>query len=315
VKALAGGGLVLAVVATVLASLGMGYLLYILSLAGVYAIVGLGLTVLTGYTHQISLGHAGFLAIGAYTYVYLAAHTSLPVPLNLLIGGLAAATVGYGVGVPAVRMRGPYLAMATLTFGLAVQRLASNWPAVTGGPVGLRVPRPRLLGLSLSSDVATYALVWGLLLGLAWLTMNLHDSASGRAMRALRDSETGALVFGVDLARAKSLAFAVSAFDTGIAGGLYALLVGYINVESFSLWLSISFFALPIIGGLGSVGGAVVGGLFMALVPYLLSGVPNLPGAVFGLSLILVMFFLPRGIWSLRAVVRRSWDVGRLTRE
>jgi branched-chain amino acid transport system permease protein len=299
VRSLAAGALVLAVAAAALALSGRGYLIYVLSLAGVYAIVGLGLTVLMGYTNQISLGHAGFLAIGAYTYAYLAVHTPLPLPATLAASGLVAGAAGAALGRPAVRMSGPYLAMATLTFGLVVQRLALNWPAVTGGPLGLRLVRPRLLGLSLRSDVALYALIWLLALGLAWLALNLRESASGRAMRAMRDSEPGALAFGVNLAGAKSLAFAVSAFYAGVAGALYAIVVGYINVESFSLWLSISFFAIPIIGGLGTLSGAVIGGLFMALVPHLLSGVPNLPGAVFGATLILVMFFRPQGLRSL----------------
>lgn len=298
-KPLLGGALILALTASLLTSLGMGYLIYVLSLAGVYAIVGLGLTVLMGYTNQISLGHAAFLAIGAYVYAYLSGHTPLPLPATLLASGAVAGAVGAALGVPAVRMSGPYLAMATLTFGLTVQRIALNWPAVTGGPLGLRLARPSLLGLSLGSDAALYAVIWALVLALAWLTQNLRESASGRAMRALRDCETGALAFGVDLGRFKSLAFALSAFYAGVAGALYAIVVGYINVESFSLWLSISFFAMPVIGGLGTLGGAVIGGLFMALVPHFLSAVPNLPGAVFGAALILVMFFLPQGLRSL----------------
>lgn len=298
-RSLAAGALVLAVVAAALALSDRGYLIYVLSLAGVYAIVGLGLTVLMGYTNQISLGHAGFLAIGAYTYAYLAAHTPLPLPATLAASGLVAGAAGGALGRPAVRMSGPYLAMATLTFGLVVQRLALSWPAATGGPLGLRLVRPSLLGLPLRSDAALYAVVWALTLGLAWLALNLRESASGRAMRALRDSEPGALAFGVNLARAKSLAFAVSAFYAGVAGALYAIVVGYINVESFSLWLSISFFAIPVIGGLGTLSGAVIGGLFMALVPHFLSAIPNLPGAVFGITLILVMLFRPQGLRSL----------------
>jgi branched-chain amino acid transport system permease protein len=253
------------------------YQIYVLSLIAVNVIVALGLNILVGSTGLISLGHAGFVAIGAYTTVLLVARGGVPFPVALLAAAFLAAGIGFLLGLPALRLEGPYLAIATLGFGMATTILIGR-TAYFGGHMGLMVPPPRLGPLDLSGDRAVYGLAVGSAVLLAFLARNLMRSRVGRAFQAIRDSDIAAQMVGVDLVRYKTLAFAVSAFYAGVAGGLWAMVLGYINPGMFTFVLSILFLAMVVIGGLGTLFGSVAGAVVVTLLNLQASAIPTLPG-------------------------------------
>jgi branched-chain amino acid transport system permease protein len=273
------------------------YYLYLLSLAGVWAIAALGLNLLTGYSGQISIGHAGFVAIGAYTSALLRLKAGFPFWAALPVAGGVSALIGLGLGLPALRLRGPYLAIATLGFVVAVEQVLDKWIGVTGGFQGLKVPRPTLGPLEVADDRGLYALTLILTALMTWLAVNLVRSALGRAFIALRDNEVAAQAAGISLTRFKVLAFALSAFYGGIAGGLYAHLVGFISPPDFNLAVSIFLVSVIVVGGLASIPGTLVGAVFLTLFFQRLSGWRDLRSVIYGLGLILVVIFLPGGLW------------------
>ena len=281
-----------------------GYGVYLLSLTGVFSLVAIGLNLLTGLAGQISLGHAAFFAIGAYATGLLSQRAGVTLPLALLAAGLLSAAVGALAALPALRLRNLYLAIATLGLGTVVQKTLFEWRSVTGGGGGMTLAPPRVGGLSLGNGIGLYYVILALAaLGL-WAAGNIVRGRSGRAMRMLRESEIAAGTLGISVARAKVTAFALSAFYAAIAGGLYAFVVGFVSPEGFGLELSIGFVSMIVIGGLGSPGGPVLGAAFYVLLPELLRGLKDAPGLVFGVALVLVMVFLPGGLWSLPARLR-----------
>ena len=291
------------------------YQVYLLSLVIVYGLAALGLNLLTGYAGQISLGHAGFLAIGGYSAALLQAKLAWPLWGSLLAAGLLTALLGLLLVIPALRLAEIYLAIATLGFGVAVEQLLPQW-AWTGGHQGLSVPRTKLFGLTLSSDLAFYYLILIVVLLLVWLAANLVRAPLGRAFIAIRDRELAAEALGISLARTKSYAFLLSAFYTGIAGGLYANLVGYLNVSTFDLGLSILFLSMIAVGGLASIPGSLLGAAFLGILPQLLSGFSAwLPQLIYGAALLLVVIFMPYGIWGfLRQAAGRGRGLMRSAR-
>lgn len=286
----------------------VSYILYLVCLALIYAIVALGLNLLIGFAGQVSLGHAGFLAIGAYASALLTQRLGWPFILALPTAGLVTGAVGFLLGLPALRLSGPYLALVTLGFGLAIPQLALWRGDLTGGAGGLReLPPAALLGLELRSEQTFYYLALAVISLLTLLAYNLVNSHTGRAFVAIRDSEIAAQAMGVDLVRYKTMVFAVSAFYAGIAGSLYAHLIRFISPESFTVFLSVEFLTMIVVGGLGSVPGSIVGALFLTALPELFSRLPllkdfkNLFIVVFGAILILTMLYFPRGLagaWS-----------------
>ena len=298
-----------------------GYVSYLISLALIYAIVAIGLGILVGYAGQISLGHAGFFAIGAYASALLTLKVGLPFVVAALAAGATSAAIGFLLGFPALRLSGPYLAVATLGFGLAVPQLAVWQGAWTGGSSGLHgLPLASLpLGVTtivFRTDQEYYYLAAAVLIVLTIFARNVVTSHTGRAFVAIRDSELAARAMGVDLVRYKTTAFALSALYAGIAGSLYASLVHGISPEDFTVLLSIDFLTMIVLGGLGSVGGALSGALFLTLLQNALTRLPvvhdfkNLFIVVLGATLILTIAFLPRGI----AGIVRSWSARRWTR-
>lgn len=283
-----------------------GYQLYVLSLAGVWAVAAIGLNLLTGYAGQISIGHAGFMGIGAYSSALLTMKVGLPFWLALPAAGLASGIVGLGLGLPALRLSGPYLAIATLGFGVAVGQVFLKWEPVTGGYMGLQPPRPSLGPWTFDSDAALYYVVLAALAVMTWSALNLVQSPYGRAWIALRDSERAAQVVGISLARYKTLAFAVSAFYAGIAGSLYAHLVGFISPLDFNLTISIFLISAIVIGGLASIPGSILGALFLTVVFQLLSGLADMRSILYGLALILAAVFLPGGLWRAPLTLQHS---------
>src|SRR6266403_374728 len=238
-----------------------------ISLVFIYGVCGLSLMVLAGYTGLVSLGHAAFLGVGAYAHVYFVHDLGLPWIVSVALASVLTAAVGVLVGLPALRMTGVYLTIATLAFALIIQEVFSRWDRVTGGLKGKPVDKPVLFGVSFAHDVAFYFLCLAFLIGALWLTANLLKAPTGRAWVAIRDSEIAAQSMGVNLAIYKSMAFAYSAALMGLAGALFAHKIAYLAPDIFTILLSIQFLLLVIVGGLGSLHGAVFGAIFVALLP------------------------------------------------
>jgi branched-chain amino acid transport system permease protein len=283
-----------------------GYGLYLLTLTEIFALVALGLNFLTGYAGQISLCHASFFGVGAYATALLTQKAGVPYLLSLFAGAAITTAVGAIVAVPSLRLKNIYLAIATLGFGVVLQKIIFEWRSLTGGGGGLALTAPRIAGYEVGATGLYYLTLVLMTLGLfgAW---NVSRGRTGRALLVIKDSEIAAGSLGIHAARYKVIAFAISAFYAAIAGGLFAYLVRYINPESFSVGLSISFLSMVVIGGLGTIGGSILGAAFYVIVPELLRGIKDAPGLVFGLLLVLVMVFMPQGLWGmLRRLGRRS---------
>ena len=234
----------------------------------IYAIVGVALNILSGQAGQVSIGHAAFLAIGAY-FTAVAQKYGVPLVLYLPLAGVFTGIAGYLVGLPALRLHGIYLAIATLAFAFIVEEIIARWESVTHGNEGLMLPPPSLFGWKLGSESFYYlCLLVTVLVILA--AINIIRSSTGRSFMAIRDSETAARSMGIDTARYKTTAFALSAGITGIAGALYAHKMSFISPEMFSLAVSIDFVMIIIIGGMVSLRGAVFGAIFMIMADPLL---------------------------------------------
>ncbi|MDP2249785.1 MAG: branched-chain amino acid ABC transporter permease [Hydrogenophaga sp.] len=274
----------------------------------IYSIVGLGLMLLAGFTGLFSLGHAAFLGVGAYTQAIMV-NAGLPFPLALACAGLLSAAVGMVVGLPALRVKGIYLGMATLAFGFIVEEIMARWESVTGGNSGLVVNAPALFGWELESTNEFYFLCL-LVTVLATLAIaNLMRSSTGRAFVAIRDSEISAQSMGIHLARYKTMSFALSAALAGIGGALYAHKIQFLSPEQFSIIQSIDLLLMVVIGGLGSIHGAFLGAIFLIVMPQLIAlGKDFLPaaigqaaglqGTVYGLVLIAFVLFEPMGLYG-----------------
>jgi branched-chain amino acid transport system permease protein len=295
-----------------------GYVLSQLHFICIYAIVGLGLMLLVGYTGQISLGHAAFLAVGAYTEAILQA-AGMPFVVSLVSAALLSAAVGIIVGLPALRLKGIYLAIATFAFNVIVEEIVTRWESLTGGNSGKMLKAVEMFGVRLASQESFYYLCLTLAVLSCLALVNLLRSPTGRAFVAIRDSEVSASCMGINLARYKTMSFALSAGLTGIGGALYAHKVGFISPEQFTLIQSIELVTIVIIGGVGSLHGAVFGAAFIIMLPqgisiakgWLPESVPQagLQSVVFGLILIVFIIFEPYGIYGRWLKIRAYFDV------
>ncbi|MEH2520746.1 branched-chain amino acid transport system permease protein [Bradyrhizobium sp. AZCC 1610] len=250
----------------------------------IYATVGVGLMILTGFTGQASLGHAAFLAIGAYSAAYLQ-QFNVPFPVYFLVGGLLTGVVGAMVGFPALRLQGIYLVIATISFAFIVEEILARWESVTHGNEGMRVKALQLLGTTVSRDSPSFYFLCLAVLFLTILgTLNLLRSPTGRAFVAIRDSETAARSMGVNVSLYKVKSFAISAAITGFAGVLFAHKLSFISPEMFTLQLSIEFIIVILIGGAFSPHGAVLGAIFIVMIdPFLTYLKDDLPGIIAGI--------------------------------
>jgi len=274
----------------------------------IYAVAGLGLMLVAGFTGQFSIGHAAFLGMGAYTHAILN-NLGVPFPIALLGAAALSAFTGVVIGVPALRVKGIYLGMATLSFGFIVQEIFTRWNSVTGGNRGLHVMPPQLFGWELESGEELYYLCLAVTILCTLAILNLLRSSTGRAFVAIRDSEVSAQSMGIHLARYKTISFALSAAITGIAGALYAHKLQFISPDQFGLLQSIELLLLIVVGGLGSVHGAFLGAIFVISMPQLIAlgkdylpaaigMAPGLQGVVFGVVLIAFVLFEPMGIYG-----------------
>lgn len=279
-----------------------GYVIYNVTLFLIYSLVALSLTLLVGFTGQVSLGHAGFLAAGAYTTAFLV-QQGLPFLLALLCAVVVAALLGLVIGVPSLRLEGPYLAIATLGFGIAIQQILNNW-ALVGASAGMLAARPAFVGFS---DRNYYWLVLVFVALITWMCFNLQRSHIGRAFKAVRDAELAAQMSGINLAYYKTLAFVLSAAITGLAGGFYGALIGYITPGSFDLLLSIKFLLMIIIGGLGFLPGAIIGAAFIVGLDGYLSRAQQWSQLIFGLVVVVLMMLEPLGLYGRWLKIERYW--------
>ncbi|HXF46256.1 MAG TPA: branched-chain amino acid ABC transporter permease [Burkholderiaceae bacterium] len=300
------------------------YMLSQLVFVAIYGIVGLGLMLLTGYTGQVSLGHAAFMAVGAYTHTLLVAAGS-PFLLALALAATLAAAVGVIVGLPALRVRGIYLAIATMAFGFIVEEVAARWESVTGGNSGLQVPTPAIAGFKFDTTAALYYLCLTFTVLATLAVLNLLRSPTGRAFVAIRDSEISAQSMGISAARYKTVAFAISAFLTGVAGALYAHQIRFITPEQFTILQSIELLLMIVIGGLGSIHGAFFGAAFIIVLPQFVSWIKDfLPEAlanatglkpvIFGAVMILVVLLEPYGMYGRWLKIRTYFQLFPLYR-
>lgn len=276
------------------------YLLFILDIIYISVLVSIGLNILSGYAGQVSIGHAAFYAIGAYTSAILQERLGLPFLLTMVLAAALTSSIGYIVGLPAIRLRGLFLAMATLAFGLVIEEVLIIAEPLTYGANGMAVPDATLGPLILTADTnAFYYVCLVTAVVMTWAAINLVNSRTGRAFVALRDSETAAETNGIHLSRYKTIAFAISAFYTGLAGALYAQAVTFIAPDGFTVFLSIQFLAVIIIGGMGSILGSVLGAITLVLLPEIFAKLPaewGAPQIFYGAALILVIMFMPMGI-------------------
>jgi branched-chain amino acid transport system permease protein len=251
----------------------------------IYATVGVALLILTGFTGQASLGHAAFLAIGAYTAAYLQ-QFNVPFPVYFLAAGLLTGVIGAVVGFPALRLQGIYLVIATISFAFIVEEILARWESVTHGNEGMRVKTIQWLGVQLQRDSpGFYFLCLAVLILTIVGTLNLLRSPTGRAFIAIRDSETAARSMGINVSLYKVKSFALSAAITGFAGCLFAHKLSFISPEMFTLQLSIEFIIVILIGGIFSLHGAVLGAIFIVMIdPFLTYLKDDVPGLIAGLA-------------------------------
>ncbi|MGH2969946.1 MAG: branched-chain amino acid ABC transporter permease [Solirubrobacteraceae bacterium] len=265
------------------------------------AVAVLGLNLLVGYSGQISLGHGAFFALGAYVSAILIVDVSVPYLLTLPVAGAVCAVAGFLVGLPALRLRGLYLALVTLGLAIATPQIIKRAEGLTGGTQGLTVDRPTAPGgLGLADDQWLYLVTLAIAALMFVLAAGMVRGRVGRALITIRENEIAAKTMGVNLASYKTGAFAVSAMYAGIGGALFTLPIGFLAPESFPLALSFAFLAAIVVGGLATIGGALFGAFFIEFVPVYASDVNEaLAGVIYGGVLILFMYLLPSGVMGL----------------
>jgi branched-chain amino acid transport system permease protein len=274
------------------------YHVFELSMVMIYAIAVLGLNILTGYNGQISLGHGGFFAAGAYTAAILMHRYGVPYWATIPPAGLICFVLGVLFGLPALRFEGPYLALVTVAFALATPQLLKYFDNWTGGQQGINLTKPMPPAwLGIERDRWLYLVVLVVLLVAIRVAANMLNGRTGRAFVAIRDQPIAAAAMGINTARYKTLAFGTSTLFTGIAGALSAIVVGYVSPESYSLFLSISFLVGSAVGGIATISGAIIGGLFIQFVPNFANDISDAaPGAIYGLAMLLFMYAMPHGV-------------------
>lgn len=301
------------------------YTCYIATLA-VAAIIGsVGLNILTGYTGQISIGHGAFVAIGAYSYALILTKTSLPFWLAIPLAGGISGALGIVIGMPALRMRGLYLAMATVAFHLITNQVVMNWESLTGGYQGLDVPTAMLAGYPFKSELSIYYVALAFAIVLTFGAGNMSRSKIGRAFCAVRDRDLAAEAIGISLVKYKILGFFISSVYAGMAGALMGLCLGRISPYDFTLVVSIAYISMIIVGGSGSILGSILGAIVITLLPFGLSAVSDLiqpyyplvttkfgdaKTLAYGLAIVIFLMWEPEGLagrWRKVATYFRNW--------
>ncbi|MFC1669534.1 branched-chain amino acid ABC transporter permease [Spirochaetota bacterium] len=319
-----------------------GYYLNDVNYIIINIIVAVGLNILVGFTGQVSLGHAGFFAIGAYsTALFAKAFPAVPFIFPLIIAAFIAAIFGFILGIPSLKLEGPYLAIATLGFGMAIIQILGRF-SFFGGRQGFSVEEVKFLTgliygtglftLSFAKDLNMYIIIIFFAITLTLIARNLTKTKVGRAFIAIRDSDIAAQTMGVNITYYKTLSFAISAFYTGLAGGLYAYWLGFINPDSFDFILSILFLAMVVVGGVGTISGSIMGGIVISflnmnlkqdiilsipllgdLLKYIttkwmhVGGIASISFIIFGLILIVIVIFEPLGLFGFWIRIKKYW--------
>ncbi len=301
-----------------------GYLLDIINRIGIAIIGAVGLNILTGFTGQISLGNAAFMAIGAFSCGYLGTRFNIPFYLCIPLAGLITASFGMFVGIPSLRIKGLYLAMATLAAHFIVEFIIVKWESVTGGVNGITIPTPALGSYALDSDARLFVLIFVIVILAVLFATNLFRTKVGKAFVAIRDQAISAEVMGVNILKYKLFSFGISSFYVGVAGALIAYQSRIISPESFPVSLAIDYLGMIIIGGLGSILGSIYGAIFIKLLPELLRMVTtSLSGSypeliykfaamkelIFGTLVIVFLIFEPNGMASRWHSIKKYWKL------
>ena len=298
--------------------------LYLANLIGIYIIGAHGLNILTGFTGQISLGHGAFMGVGAYASAILTVKAGLPFWVALPLAGLITALVGMLFGIPSLRLKGLYLAIATMAAQFIIEYAMRNWTSMTGGSSGMVVSPPTFFGIRIDSDRSYFYLIYFFVILATLYTKNLTRTRPGRAFVAIRDRYLAAEIIGVNVWLYRILSFGISSFMVGVAGSLWAHYVLVVSEEHFGIWLSVQFLAMVIIGGMGHVLGGIYGAIFMTLLPELLR-IPehalttfypgifaifhSLRDGVFGLIIILFLIFEPDGLAARWHTIKNYWKL------
>ena len=309
------GGMLALVASIVLLPLALtnDYFYEVAILVGLNAIVCVGLNLLIGYAGQISLGHAGFFGLGAYGSAILTGRFGWPPLAALPAATLAVALLAYLIGRPILRLRGHYLAMATLGMGVIVSIVVATEDRWTGGPDGMPVPPLAIFGATLTGEGPWYWLVGALLAAAVWLSLNLIDSPAGRALRALSGSEVAAEVSGIDSARQKVQVFVISAVFAAIAGALTAHYSGFITPSKATFFHSIELVTMVVLGGMASTFGAVLGAAVLTTLPQLLTAFKEYEMVALGAIMMGTMIFMPKGLVPSLALLAGTARAGRAT--
>ncbi len=269
----------------------------LLTLAGIYVIISLSLNLISGFTGQLSLGQAGFMCVGAYTTAIAIIRFNMPIPIAILAGGIMTALFGLAIGVPALRLRGDYLAITTLGFGEIIRVIMVNLDSLTGGAAGLK-------GIPPFSDTKNFILdaiieftwVYFIAIIVVAVLSNLIKSSHGRAIISIREDEIAASAMGINVAYYKVYAFTLSAFIAGIGGGLYAIFFGYLNPAMFGWLNSVNFVVIVVLGGMGSMTGTIISAIIFTYLQEWLRVFADFRLVIFGFALIVLMIFWPRGL-------------------
>jgi branched-chain amino acid transport system permease protein len=275
-----------------------GYVLYVVNLLMVFVVLALGMHVVIGESGQFALAHAAFFGIGIYTAGIINTAWHPPFVLSVLAGGALSAVLGYLIGYLALRMRDIYLALATFAFGEAMQWVFLTWERVTGGSNGMKMDPAHLFGYRLTNDLQAYPFVVVLAGLMLWLTVALARSQYGSSLRAVRESDVAAMAMGINVKAMKQSAFAISAAFAGIAGGMYTLFTSFIHPESLGFQTTILVLTMVVVGGMGSVRGAVAGAIAFGLISELLRQLMSVQEIIYGAILMGFMMFMPKGLFA-----------------
>jgi branched-chain amino acid transport system permease protein len=280
-------------------------------MAGIYCILAMGQNLVTGFAGQLSLGQVAFYGLGGYSAALLAIHYGLPFYVTFVAGALVAAVFGLVVGVPALRLGGIYLGIATLGFAEIVRLVFLNWVRLTRGPMGLPgIPAPRIFGYTFSRAEAHYLLILALCLGVYLVLRRLVESRTGLALLALREDEVAAASVGVSTSHYKILAFTVAAFISGLAGAFYAHFITFVSPASFTRGESFLILSMYALGGPGSLEGSLLGAVLLSLAPELLRSASSYRMVLYGLLLVLLIIYKPGGLAGMLQLRRPAagWD-------
>ena len=283
-----------------------------LALSGIYVIVSLSLNLITGFTGQLALGQAGFMCVGAYTTAVAIMKFNVPMLFAIIIGGLVTSVFGVIIGFPTLRMRGDYLAIATLGFGEIIRVLINNLDSLTGGPTGLNgIPSFADTGDFILDAIIKFSWIFGFTIITLVIIKNLVASSPGRAIISIREDEIASNSMGINVAYYKVFSFTLSAFLAGIGGGLYAIHFSYLNPDMFRFMNSVNFVVIVVLGGLGSITGTIIAAIGFTYIQEWLRALGDFRLVVFGLALIIVMLFWPSGLmgskeFSIVGFVRRK---------